>query len=46
MALLYIGMRVVSRIPRLKAALAVGALVALWVAAGELGVLVGRFFAA
>ncbi len=45
-ALLYIGMRVVSRIPRLKAALAVGALVALWVAAGELGVLVGRFFAA
>ncbi|MCE7939682.1 hypothetical protein DCC79_15725 [bacterium] len=45
-ALLYIGMRVVSRVPRLKAGLAVGALVALWVAVGALGVVASRVFSA
>lgn len=42
-ALLFIGMRTVSRVTRGRAVLAVGAVVALWIAVGELGVAGARF---
>jgi hypothetical protein len=44
LALLFIGMRAVARIPRVKAAVAVGVIVALQILVGEIGVTATRYF--